>query len=456
MSIDAPIDPRALRATFAGSVIAPGEPGWDEARQAFNVAVDQRPALVAVAQDARDVAAVVRFAAERELRVAVQATGHNPIPLGDLSRSVLLKTSAMNQFTIDPDARRARVEAGVKWGPVCDAVSPHGLAPLSGSARDVGVVGYTLGGGLGWLGRKHGLACNAVTAIELVTADGAVVRADRDHEPELFWALRGGGGNFGIVTALEFELFPAPQIYAGALLFPFDRASEVAHAWRDWCPTTPDEVTSTFKLLQLPPLEEIPEPLRGGSFAVITAAFLGSKADGAALIEPLRALGPRLDTFAMVEPAALSYLAMDPEDPLPYSAGSQLLGELPREGIDAFVGAAGPGSGSTLVGAELRQLGGALARSHDDHGARDGLLGSYISFTVGVVPDAALAPAVEAEHERVRRALAMYEVGQYLNFAERSIEPERAFDGHTLARLRTLRAAHDRRDLLHANHPLGG
>ncbi len=455
MSIDAPIDTRPLRSSFAGSVIAPGEPGWDESRRAFNLAVDQRPALVAVAQDARDVAAVVRFAAERELRVAPQATGHNPVPLGDLSRSVLLKTGAMNQFTIDAAARRARVEAGVKWGPVCDAVSPHGLAPLSGSSRDVGVVGYTLGGGLGWLGRKHGLACNAVTAIELVTADGALVRADRDNEPELFWALRGGGGSFGVVTALEFELFPAQQIYAGALLFGFERASDVLHAWREWCATTPDELTSTAKLLQLPPLEEIPEPLRGGSFAVVTAAFLGSKADGAALLEPLRALGPQIDTFAMVEPAALSYLAMDPEDPMPFSSGSQLLGELPREGIDAFVAAAGPGSGSTLGAAELRQLGGALARSHDDHGARDGLLGSYLSFTGALVADPALAPAVELEHERVRRALAMYEVGQYLNFAERAIEPERAFADHTLARLRAIRATHDGRNLLHANHAIG-
>ncbi len=368
---------------------------------------------------------------------------------------MLLKTSAMNQFSIDAQARTARVEAGVKWGPVCDAISPHALAPLSGSARDVGVVGYTLGGGLGWLGRKHGLACNAVTAVELVTADGEVVRADRNHEPELFWALRGGGGNFGVVTALEFALFPAPQIYAGALLFPFERASELLHAWREWCATTPDELTSTAKLLQLPPLEEIPEPLRGGSFAVVTAAFLGSKADGAALLEPLRALGPLMDTFAMVEPAALSYLAMDPEDPMPFSSGSQLLGDLPAEGIDAFVGAAGPGSGSTLGAAELRQLGGALSRSHDDHGVRDGLLGSYLSFTAGLVPDPALAPTVELEHDRVRRALAMYEVGQYLNFAEQPIDAGRAFGEPQLARLRALRAAHDRGNVLHANHAIG-
>ncbi|HST42492.1 MAG TPA: FAD-binding oxidoreductase, partial [Conexibacter sp.] len=440
MSIDASIDTRPLRSRFAGSVIAPGDSGWDEARGAFNLALDQRPALIAIAQDARDVAAVVRFAGERGLRVAPQATGHNAAPLGDLGTTILLKTSAMQGFSIDAEARRARVEAGVKWGPVCDAASAHGLAPLSGSSRDVGVVGYSLGGGLGWLGRKHGLACNAITAIELVTADGALVRADQEHEPDLFWALRGAGANVGIVTAIEFELFPAPQIYAGSLFFPFERAAEVMHAWRAWSATAPDAVTSTAKLLQLPPLEELPEPLRGRSFALVQAAFLGSEADGAALLEPLRALGPLMDTFAMVEPAALGYLAMDPEDPMPYRAVSQVLGELPREGFDTLLTAAGPGSGSTLMVVELRQLGGALGRTHDSHGARDMIEGSYLAFATSALMDPAAAPALEQELERVRRSLAMYEVGQYLNFAERPIELERAFDAPSLARLRALRS----------------
>jgi FAD/FMN-containing dehydrogenase len=455
MSIDVPIDTRPLRSRFAGSVIAPDEAGWDEARATFNLTLDQRPALVAVAQDARDVAAAVRFASERGLRVAPQATGHNAAPLGDLSRTVLLKTSAMTGFSVDPQARSARVEAGVKWGPVADAASAHGLAPLSGSSRDVGVVGYSLGGGVGWLARKHGLQCNAVTAIELVTADGELVRADHEHHPELFWTLRGGGGNFGVVTAIEFKLFPAPQVYAGTLFFDFERASEILHAWREWCATAPDEVTSTAKLLQLPPLEEIPEPLRGRSFTAVAAAFLGSEADGAALLAPLRALGAEIDTFATVEPAALSYLAMDPEDPMPYVSGSQLFGELPREGIDAWVAAAGPGSGSMLAMSELRQLGGAVARTHDSHGVRDSLRGSYLSFACGIVPDPAVAPGLELQIDGIRSAMAMYEVGQYLNFAEAPTDPVRIYGETAVERLRGIKAQHDPHGVLHANHDIG-
>jgi hypothetical protein len=459
MSIDTPIDTRPLRGEFAGSVIAPGEAGWDAVRQAFNLAVDQRPALVAVAQDARDVAAVVRFAAARDLRVAPQSTGHNAAPLGDLSRTVLLRTEQMNGFTLDAGARRARVEAGVTWGPVVDAASQHGLAALAGSAREIGVVGYSLGGGVGWLGRRHGLQANAVTAIELVSADGELRRVDHDREPDLFWALRGGGGGFGVVTALEFDLHPVEQVWAGSLFFPFERASEVLHAWRAWCATAPEEATSTAKLLQLPPLEELPEPLRGRSFALLQVACLGDEADGAELIAPLRALRPAIDTFATVEPGALSYLAMDPEDPLPYSGRSALLGDMPAQGFDAFLAAVGPGSGSTLAMAELRQLGGALGRTHDSHGALDALRGSYLSLLMAALPgpdpDADHLAALERQFARGRSATAMYETGQYLNFTEQAAAPERLWPEETLARLRAVRSAWDPRGLVHANHGAG-
>jgi len=459
MSIDAPIDTRPLRSGFAGEVIAPGEAGWDAARQAFNLAVDQRPALVAVAQDARDVAAVVRFAVERELRVAPQATGHNAAPLGDLSRSVLLRTAAMNGFTLDVGARRARAEAGVMWGAVVDAASPHGLAALSGSAREIGVVGYSLGGGLGWLGRRHGLQANAVTAIELVTADGELRRVSHDREPDLFWALRGGGGGFGVVTAIEFDLHPVEQVYAGSLFFPYEQASEVLHAWREWCATAPDEVTSTAKLLQLPPLEELPEPLRGRSFALLQLAYLGDEAGGSELIAPLRALKPAIDTFATVEPSALSYLAMDPEDPMPYAGRSKVLGDMPAQGFDAFLAAVGPGSGSTLAMAELRQLGGALGRTHDSHGALDALRGSYVSLLMAALPSpdpgAEQLAALEEQFARGRDATAMYELGEYLNFTEHATAPERLWPEETLTRLRAIRAAWDPRGLVHANHGAG-
>ena len=190
---------------------------------------------------------------------------------------MLLRTDAMQDVEIDASNRRARVQGGARWLDLVDDASDLGLAALHGSARDIGIVGYSLGGGQGWLGRKHGLQANSVTAVELVTADGELVRADRDNEPELFWALRGGGGNFGVVTALEFDLYPLEQLFAGSLFFGFERGDEVVHAWREWTAGLPEEVTSVAKLLQLPDMPEIPEPLRGNSFAVLSAAILGDQ-----------------------------------------------------------------------------------------------------------------------------------------------------------------------------------
>ena len=210
-----------------------------------------------------------------------------------------------------------RVGAGAKWERVVPRLSALGLAALHGSSPDVGIAGYSLGGGMGWLARRYGLQANAVTAIELVTADGRLVRADAEHEPELFWALRGGGGNFGVVTAIEFDVYPVDELYAGALFFPFERAAEVLHAWSELLPTLPDEMMSWARVMHFPPLPDVPGVRRGRSFAIVMAAFLGSEADGRELLRPLRELGPALDTFAMVPPVVLGDLAMDPRDPLP-------------------------------------------------------------------------------------------------------------------------------------------
>ena len=192
-------------------MVLPADDGWDGARQAWNLLADQRPEAVVLAEGADDVAATVRFARDNGLRVAVQATGHAALGIASFEDTILLKTSRMNGVEVDPDARRARVDAGAIWGDVAAAAAGHGLAGLSGSARDVGVVGYTLGGGHGWLARKHGIASNNVRAVDLVTADGEHVRADQDQNPDLFWALRGGGGSFGVVTSLEFDSGAAPR-----------------------------------------------------------------------------------------------------------------------------------------------------------------------------------------------------------------------------------------------------
>src|SRR4051812_9661738 len=272
------LDLQELRARLAGTVAAPGDASWDDARQAWNLAVDQRPALVALPENADDVVAIVEFARENGLRVAAQGTGHNAAALASLDRTVLVKTSQMKGVAIDAAGRCARVAAGTLWAEVTGPASEHSLAPLAGSSPDVGVVGYTLGGGLSWLGRRHGLAANSVVAIEIVTADGRVARTDRDHEPGLFWALRGGGGSFGVVTSIEFALYPAPAVYGGALLSPWERATEVLTRYVEWCPPAPDAISTSLRLLQVPPLPDVPEALQGRSFVAIDGAYLGDEA----------------------------------------------------------------------------------------------------------------------------------------------------------------------------------
>ena len=272
---DYALDVRPLRRILSGDVVTPYDDDWDEARQAWNLAVDQQPAAVALPESADDVAAIVTFAKANGLRVAPQGTGHNAPALGDLSDTILVKMHRMRGVSVDAERRSARAEAGVIWIEVVEAAAEHGLAALAGSSPDVGVMGYTLGGGLSWLGRKYGIGANQVTAIEVVTASGDLVRTDWANEPDLFWALRGGGGSFGIVTAIEFNLFPIEEVYAGILWFPVERATEVLNAWRDWTEHLPDEMTSVGRILQFPPIPQIPEPVRGQSFVVVQAIWIG-------------------------------------------------------------------------------------------------------------------------------------------------------------------------------------
>jgi FAD/FMN-containing dehydrogenase len=230
---------QTLKAAIAGQVFVRGEAGYDQGRQAWNLAMDQRPAIVVQAESAADVAQAVRYARAHGMRIAPQGTGHGAEPLEPLDGAMLLRTTHMRQVRIDPSARTARAEAGAVWTDVTVPAGQYGLAALAGSSPNVGVTGYTLGGGLGWLARRYGLAANSVTAAELVTPGGDLVRADAGHEPDLFWAVRGGGG-VGVVTALEMRLYPVRELYAGDLFFPIARAAEVLHAWREWTDTVPD------------------------------------------------------------------------------------------------------------------------------------------------------------------------------------------------------------------------
>jgi FAD binding domain/Berberine and berberine like len=425
---------------------------WPAATAAFDLTLTQEPAVVAMPATDDDVVAIVDFARDHGLQVAPQRTGHNANPLGPLDDTVLLRTDRLQGVSLDLDRRVARVRAGARWEDVVPAASDAGLAALHGSTPDVSVPGYALGGGVGWYARKHGLCANSIAAIELVTADGRLRRVDRDHDPDLFWALRGGGGNFGVVTALEVELLPIREVYAGVLFFDWARASEVLGTWLQWCATAPDEVTSVGRILQLPPFEHLPEPLRGRKFAAVDAVVLGDERFGRDVIEPLRALRPEIDTFSMRPPAGIAELHMDPRRPVAGVTDSMMLGDLPAEAIDRFLDVAGPDSGSRLLVADVRQLGGALRRPQPHHGALSTLDASFLTMAVGHAAD-------PDSHDRLLAlgdALAPYDTGRrYSNFAERTTDSARFFAPDVHRRLRAVRAVVDPDGLFRANHPIG-
>jgi UDP-N-acetylenolpyruvoylglucosamine reductase len=435
-------------------VVVSGDESFDAERQAWNLAADQHPALIALPETAQDVVEIVNFARANGLRVAPQGTGHGAGPLESLADTVLLKTSRMRRVTIDVEGRSARAEAGTIWTDVTEPAAEHGLVALHGSSPNVGVVGYTLGGGMGWLARSHGLAANSVTAIELVTADGRLVRADHETEAELFWAIRGGGGSFGVVTAVEFDLYPLTHVYAGWLIFPIERSSEVLHAWREWTETVPDTVTSVGRILRLPPLPEIPEPLRGRSIVVVEAAYQGSQAEGDKLIAPLRELGAEMDTFGVMPASELVRLHQDPEDPVPGIGDGSMLAEGPAEAIDAFVEAAGPASGSTLLSAELRHIGAAIARRVPGNGAAR-LDGEYVMFGVGIAMTPEMGEQAEADVAGIKRALEPWAAEHnYFNFSELDGDGDEQFDPETYRLLQEVKERYDASELFVANHPI--
>jgi FAD/FMN-containing dehydrogenase len=439
-----------------GKMVMPQDARFDEARRAWNLAVDQEPAAVVFPESAHDVMDAVLLAAERGQRIAAQGTGHGAAPLGPLGDTILVKTERMRGLTIDPVERVARAQAGVLSGEVVRAAAKYGLTPLTGSSADVGIVGFTLGGGLSFLGRKYGLAANNVRAIEIVAADGSLVRADRDHEPDLFWALRGGGGSFGVVTAIELELVPVTQAYAGILWYPIERASEVLRTWAELTRSDPpDELTTVGRFLNLPPIPEIPEPVRGKSFVVVEAISVGDPATADELLVALRALGPVNDTIQTIPAAALLELHLDPQNPVPAVGDGLTLAELPPAAIDAFVDAAGAEAAFPLLSVEVRHLEGELGRDRTANGALSSIEAKYLMYAVGMAPTPDAQPAVGAQVTTVKRAMAPW-AGRhmFLNFAETRTPMDTLWTASALERLRAVKATVDPDILLRANHAI--
>jgi len=445
---------QALGEKLDGDVVAPGDSSWDDARRAWNLTADQNPALVVYAQSAEDVVATVRLARDGGLGVAAQGTGHGAAPMAPLDEVVLIKTERMNGVDVDPGSETARVEAGVLSLALMEACDPAGLAAPAGSSPDVSVVGYSLGGGLGWLGRKHGFACNRIVALDVVTADGEARRVEANSEPDLFWAMRGGGGSFAIVTAIEVALVRAPEIFAGTVVHPADDALGVVQAYREWTAGVPEELTSTVRLLHLPPLPQVPEPLRDRDVVTIGACFLGPASEGEELLAPVRGLAePIMDMYAPMPASGLSRIAMDPEEPVPGLVNGALLRDLDEDAVDAFVEVAGPGSGSPLLSAELRHLGGGLARPAEGAGALSHLDAAFAFNGVGMAMSPEMGAAVSAHTERVREAMDRWLArGVFLNFADRPAAFEDLFAAEVGSRLSEVKRDWDPDDVIRANH----
>jgi FAD/FMN-containing dehydrogenase len=438
--------------SIRGRVAIAGDPDWGGARAAWNLAADQRPAAVTFVESAEDVSKVVGFARDNGLRVAAQGTGHGAVALGSLDDAILIKTERMRGIEIEDG--RARVEAGAWAADLGEAAAKRGRAFLPGTSPNVGVTGYTLGGGLSWLGRKYGWACNRVTAIELVTADGEARTVDSATEADLFWALRGGGGGYAVVTALHVELVPVSEAYAGALLFPPELAAEGIRTYRDWTADAPEEIGSMVRMLNLPPIPDIPEPLRGKKWLAIAAACIGSTEEGEDAIAPLRTIGePVIDSFEQIPVSGLTRIAMDPEPPVPALGHHRVLKELSDDAIASCANVAGPESEAPLLLTELRHLGGALRRPAENGGALDKLDGEFVMFGVGLLMDPALREPITGALDELSDAMDPWAAdGGYFNYAERPCDVEAILPAETCKRLAQVKRRWDPDDRILANH----
>ncbi|MFG6402647.1 MULTISPECIES: FAD-binding oxidoreductase [unclassified Microbacterium] len=445
-----------LTARIAGMVLGRGSAGYDAATSGYNLAAERHPDVVVRAADAEDIVEAVRFAAVRDLPVAVMSTGHHaarPIQGG-----MLIITSALRYVHVDAAAKRAQIGAGAVWSDVLAATLPLGLAPLHGSSPQVGVVGFTLGGGISpTLGRAHGWAVDHVTALRVVVADGSLLEVSADEHADLFWALRGGRSNIGIVTAIEVELFPISTFTGGGIFFDGGDAERVLEAYRVLTESAPDALTTSLALLRMPPLPGIPEILAGRFVIHLRVAFLGSVDDVDELLRPLRAAAPvRLDTVGKLPYEQFASIHSDPVDPAPFSERTTFLSRLDHEAVDALIAVAGPAAEPGVEIVELRHLGGAMSRAVPSPGALTGDDAAFVLWTVAVGMPSVRADAIrEAEH--IVEAMKPWSTGrQYLNFAPDDLDAslESLFAPDALARLREIKHSVDPQNLFRLQQPL--
>ena len=440
-----------LRAEIHGEVLLPDDSRYNQTHQAWNLTVDQHPAVIVVPQSAEDISAAVRFARRVGLGVAVQATGHGVRRPAD--GALLIVTSRMRSVRVDPVSRTAWVQAGAKWGLVLEEAQPFGLAPLLGSSPDVGAVGYTLGGGMGWLARKYGLSLDNVNSFELVTADGRIVRASETMNPDVFWGLRGGGGSFGVVTGMEIRLYPVSIVYGGNLIYPIEQAKEVFARYREWIASAPNELTSSIVIMNFPPIPDVPEFLRGRSFVMVRGCYCGPIEEGETLAREWREWrAPLVDDFKRMPFSQVATISNDPVDPIPARSTGAWLRELSDEVVDVLIHYGWPSDGPpVLLFAEVRHAGGAIATSAPfaaAYGHRNADLSLQL---VGLTPTPEALRRFEQYTDEMKQVLGSYLTGGvYLNFLEGEESRRRTKDAYSpeaYRRLMDLKARLDPEDI---------
>jgi len=444
----------ALKRRLHGALLMPDDPDYAAVATPWNVAVPSAPAGVVRAADAHDVRAAVVAGFRAGLRVDVRATGHGAAPTD--ATTLLVHTADLDELVIHPEGW-ARVGAGVRWTQLLEEAAPYGLAPLCGSAPDVGVVGFLTGGGLGPLARTHGLGSDHVRSFDVVTGDGKLRRATPTENPDLFWGLRGGKGALGIVTAVELDLLPITQVFGGCLYFDGADADVVAKAWAAWVTGLPEAATTSLAILRLPPLPAVPAPLAGRCTVAVRFVWTGDSAAGAATIMPLQSAAPVI--FGGVGEMPYREIGMvhaDPRDPMPSTESAVLLETLPSAAVDALISVVGPDTDCPQVLVEVRHLGGAVARRPDHGDAMSHRDAAFTLLAVGIGVPPAVGPT-QAHAAQIKTAMAPWTTGGNLpNFggAPTVDSVRECYDPATLRRLQSLAAHYDPNGVLAGNRSL--
>ncbi len=443
-----------LRLRLAGGVHRPGDAAYEDACTLFNSMIERRPALVASCTVVDDVIAALAFARDHGLEVSVRSGGHSVAGLCLCDGGLVLDVRPMNDIEVDPVRRVARVGGGATWSQLDRATQRHGLATTGGRVSTTGVSGFTLGGGSGWLERKHGLACDNVVGAELVTADGRLVRASAEENPDLFWALRGGGGNFGVVTALELELHRVgPEVYGGMAIYPIDRATDVLRAWRDLMDGAPEELSLAVLLMRGPDEEDFPAALRGELVLILAGMHCGEIEDGKRVVGPLlEATEPFAEMFGPVPYAELQCALDDPPGQRNYWAVEHL-SEFPDEVIEQIHSAAVemPGSAPQLL---LATWGGAVQR-RGVGSAVGGRGAKWVVHPLMLWDDPADDDRVISWSREFRATLAPHTTGAtYANFAaaeEAEARSRSTYSDTDFDRMARIKSQWDPEDVFHAS-----